>query len=113
MLLDWFGRFITRYRNAQVVVAPGKPLSAAALTAKLATGATLLRHPWTRLAWSRNGSTCTLYASGEAYPAPAPLAQELCAQSSRVLSAQPDAAGAALLRVLVNAGHLSLRRPRR
>jgi len=113
MLLDWFGRFITRYRNAQVVAAPARPLSAAALASRLTTGATLLRHPWTRLAWSRSGSACTLYASGEAYPAPAPLAQALCAQPSVVLTTPPDAASAELLRALINAGHLSLRRPRR
>ncbi|MBN8714255.1 MAG: cupin domain-containing protein [Xanthomonadales bacterium] len=113
MLLDWFGRFITRYRNAQVVAAPVRPLSPAALTARLVPGAMLLRHPWTRLAWSRSGHACTLYASGEAYPAPAPLAQALCAQSSLVLSNRPDATGIELLRALINAGHLSLRRPRR
>jgi 50S ribosomal protein L16 3-hydroxylase len=113
MLLDWFGRFITRYRNAQVVAAPARPLSTAALAAKLVPGTTLLRHPWTRLAWSHSGSAYMLYASGEAYPAPAKLAQALCAQSSLVLSARPDAASTELLRTLLNAGHLSLQRPRR
>lgn len=113
MLLDWFGRFITRYRNAQVVAGPARPLSTAAAAAKLVPGARLARHPWTRLAWSRSGQACTLYASGEAYPAPAPLAQALCAQSSLELSAPPDAAGIELLRALLNAGHLSLQRPRR
>ncbi len=80
MLRDWFGRFITRYRNAQQPAPPDKPLTEAALAKQLDAGAQLLRHPWSRLAWSRGKSGCTLYASGHAYPATPALAQQLCEQ---------------------------------
>jgi 50S ribosomal protein L16 3-hydroxylase len=113
MLVDWFGRFITRYRNAQVAAPSDKPLSAAALARKLTPGVQLLRHPWTRLAWSRDRATCTLYANGEAYPATPALAQALCAQRVLPLDNPPDDVDRALLLALVNDGHLRLHQPRR
>ena len=113
MLVDWFGRFITRYRNAQVAAPSGKPLSAAALARKLTPGVQLLRHPWTRLAWSRDRATCTLYANGEAYPATPALAQALCAQRVLPLDNSPDDVDRALLLALVNDGYLRLHQPRR
>ena len=116
LLADWFGRFITRYRSAQGPALPDRPLDAAALRAKLAAGAQLLRHPWSRLAWSRpgrrRGAPCTLYANGQAYPATPALAQQLCEQ--RTLAASPDGdVEQALLLALVNDGHLLLHKPRR
>jgi len=113
MLIDWFGRFITRYRNAQVAAPSGKPLSVDALARKLTPGVQLLRHPWTRLAWSRDRATCTLYANGEAYPATPALAQALCAQHVLPLDNPPDDVDRALLLALVNDGHLRLHQPRR
>jgi len=65
-LRDWFGRFITRYRNAQAPATAAKPLSAPALDRRLQDGAQLLRHPWSRMAWSRGKSGATLYANGHA-----------------------------------------------
>jgi 50S ribosomal protein L16 3-hydroxylase len=112
MLTDWFGRFITRYRNAQIAAPAGKPLSAAALARRLAPGVQLLRHPWTRLAWSRDRTGCTLYANGEAYPATAALAQALCAQRVLPLDTTLDDAARALLLALLNDGHLHLHRDR-
>jgi 50S ribosomal protein L16 3-hydroxylase len=112
MLTDWFGRFITRYRNAQIAAPAGKPLSAAALARRLAPGVQLLRHPWTRLAWSRDRTGCTLYANGEAYPATATLAQALCAQRVLPLDTTLDDTARALLLALLNDGHLHLHRDR-
>ena len=113
MLVDWFGRFITRYRNAQVAAPSDKPLSAATLDRKLTPGVQLLRHPWARLAWSRGRASCTLYANGEAYPATPALAQALCAQHVLPLDNPPDDVDRALLLALVNDGHLRLHQPRR
>ncbi|GAB2570715.1 hypothetical protein GCM10027066_12600 [Dyella jejuensis] len=112
VLADWFGRFITRYRSAQTPLPPAKPLSDAALVKQLADGASLLRHPWSRLAWSRCGSQCTLYANGHAYPASTALATQLCAQ--RILSpvGELTAEERALVLALVNDGHLITRRLR-
>jgi 50S ribosomal protein L16 3-hydroxylase len=111
-LLDWFGRFITRYRSAQTPLAPAKPLSEAALTKQLAGGASLLRHPWSRMAWAQTGARAVLYANGHAYPASARWASQLCAQ--RVLSGPFEVAADdnALLLALINDGHLILRKLR-
>ncbi|MEO7067030.1 MAG: cupin domain-containing protein [Rhodanobacter sp.] len=113
LLRDWFGRFITRYRNAQEPAAARKPLTSAALDKKLEAGAKLLRHPWSRLAWSRSKSACTLYASGQAYPATPVLAQQLCEQRSLTVTGKATGVDQALLLALINDGHLSLHRSRR
>jgi len=111
-LIDWFGRFITRYRSAQTPLAPAKPLSEAALMKHLTGGSSLLRHPWSRFAWSQHGSRCTLFANGHAYPATSRWVQRLC--SHRTLSPPFDvnATERALLLSLVNDGHLIVRKLR-
>ncbi|MEP7185882.1 MAG: cupin domain-containing protein [Rhodanobacter sp.] len=113
MLRDWFGRFITRYRNAQVAVAREKLLTPAALTKQLADGAQLLRHPWSRLAWIRGKSFCTLYVSGQAYPATSRIAEQLCEQRTFEVAGKLDVTEQALLLELVNDGHLVPRKRRR
>lgn len=111
-LLDWFGRFMTRYRTAQTPLAPAKPLNEAALMKQLAGGASLLRHPWSRMAWAQVGSRCTLYASGHAYPASAQWATQLCAHRALQPPFDVSATDGALLLALINDGHLILRRLR-
>jgi 50S ribosomal protein L16 3-hydroxylase len=113
LLRDWFGRFITRYRNAQVVVPLERPLTDAALRKQLAAGASLLRHPWSRLAWSQGKSGATLYVSGQAHAASPALAQALCEQRAWRPSGSLDALEFDLLRTLVNEGHLLPRKSRR
>jgi len=113
LLRDWFGRFITRYRNAQVPAPAEKPLTDAQLVALLDGGAQLLRHPWSRLAWSGGGDDCTLYASGQAYPASPELAQRLCAERVLVFSGRITADDRALLLALIADGHLIPRKPKR
>jgi 50S ribosomal protein L16 3-hydroxylase len=113
MLRDWFGRFITRYRNAQVPAPLEKPLSETALAKQLDAGAQLLRHPWSRLAWSSGRSGCTLYVSGQAYPATPELARQLCEQRAFRVAEKLDAAERGLLLALVNDGHLVPKKSRR
>jgi len=113
LLHDWFGRFITRYRSAQVPAPLDKPLAAEALAAKLAAGARLLRHPWSRLAWSRGKTGCMLYVSGQAHATTPALAQQLCEQRELRLDRKLPAAERAVLLALVNDGHLLLRMSRR
>ncbi|TAL73625.1 MAG: cupin domain-containing protein [Rhodanobacter sp.] len=112
-LRDWFGRFITRYRNAQTPMPPARGVPAATLHKQLTVGARLLRHPWSRLAWARGSAGATLFANGEAWPAPAAWAKALCAQREVTLSAAPSAAAEVLLLALVNAGHFVVRKARR
>jgi 50S ribosomal protein L16 3-hydroxylase len=113
LLRDWFGRFITRYRNAQVVAPLARPLTKAALKKQLAAGASLLRHPWSRLAWSQGKSGCTLYVSGQAHAASPALAQALCEQRAWRPSGSLTDPEFDLLRTLVNEGHLLPRKSRR
>ncbi|HXE77327.1 MAG TPA: cupin domain-containing protein [Rhodanobacter sp.] len=113
LLNDWFGRFITRYRSAQVPAPLDKPLAADTLAAKLAAGAQLLRHPWSRLAWSRGKSGCVLYVNGHAHATTPTLAQQLCERRELMPDRKLLAAERALLLTLVNDGHLLLRMSRR
>ena len=112
-LRDWFGRFITRYRNAQTPAPLDKPLTLAALRKRLEGGVVLLRHPWARLAWSRARRGAVLFANGQAYPASASLAQRLCAERTLATRADVDEEELATLLALVNDGHLVLQRARR
>lgn len=111
-LLDWFGRFITRYRTAQTPMPPAKPLSEAALKKQLTSHASLLRHPWSRMAWAQAGSRCLLFANGQAYPASLSLAMQVCAQRTLATPSDLSAADIALLLALINDGHLVLRKLR-
>ncbi|OOG52362.1 transcription factor [Rhodanobacter sp. B05] len=113
LLHDWFGRFITRYRSAHVPAPLDKPLAADALAAKLAAGARLLRHPWSRLAWSRGKAGCMLYVNGHAHATTPALAQQLCEQRELMPDRKLLAAERTLLLTLVNDGHLLLRTSRR
>jgi 50S ribosomal protein L16 3-hydroxylase len=113
LLRDWFGRFITRYRNAQVVAPLERPLTDAALKKQLAAGASLLRHPWSRLAWSQGRNGCTLYVSGQAHATSPALARALCEQRAWQPSGPLDDPEFDLLRTLVNEGHLLPRKSRR
>ncbi|HEV7121817.1 MAG TPA: cupin domain-containing protein [Rhodanobacter sp.] len=113
VLRDWFGRFITRYRNAQTPSPREKPLDADKFAAKLAAGTKLLRHPWSRLAWSRGKNGCTLYACGQAYAATPACARQLCEQRELVIEGIPEAIDQALLQELVNDGYLVLGKTRR
>ena len=112
-LRDWFGRFITRYRNAQTPAAPARPFTVDALRKRLEGGASLLRHPWSRLAWSRARRGAVLFANGQAWPAGVELAQRLCAQRELVFDDVPDDSALVLLLGLVNDGHLVPHKARR
>lgn len=112
-LRDWFGRFITRYRNAQAPVPADKPMGGSALLKQLGAGAQLLRHPWARLAWSRYRQGALLFANGHVYAASPALAQRLCAERSLKIETPLPAFDAAVLLALVNDGHLVVRKPRR
>src|SRR5690606_11549931 len=64
---DWFGRFITTYRAAGDVMPSGRELPREGVEELLADGATLHRHPASRLAWRRRqaGRGASLYCSGQ------------------------------------------------
>ena len=112
-LTDWFGRFITRYRNAQMPVPPENELTAAALRKQLDGGANLLRHPWARMAWARGKKGATLFVNGHAHPAAADLAERLCQSRELAPGKSVPEAELAVLLALVNDGQWIVHKPRR
>ncbi|HET7267233.1 MAG TPA: cupin domain-containing protein [Oleiagrimonas sp.] len=106
---EWFGGFITRYRCAQFAAPPSHAVNADELVQALSAGTSLLRHPWTRLAWTRHPGGTTLFASGESLACPRQLAERLCNHASLQFDVPPTDAECEVLTALVNQGHLVLR----
>jgi 50S ribosomal protein L16 3-hydroxylase len=67
---DWFGRFITLYRNAGEVMAGPATRSRIEVEWDLQHGATLVRHPYSRMAWRKAGRGAKLYVNGQDYDLP-------------------------------------------
>jgi 50S ribosomal protein L16 3-hydroxylase len=67
---DWFGRFVTVYRSAGVVDPEREPRSRIEVEWDLQAGATLHRHPWTRVAWRRAKRGARLYVDGHDHALP-------------------------------------------
>ena len=67
---DWFGRFITTYRAAGEVIARGDERPRIELEWDLGQGATLQRHPASRMAWRRNQRGASLFCSGQVLALP-------------------------------------------
>lgn len=110
-LTEWFGKFISRYRSSGIAAAPEQPLDVAGLSAALGSGARLWRHPHARMAWAKNGKNVILFAAGEAYPVPEPLAQAITRAGWQEPVFLPDGDHSARLLPLVNAGQLILEAP--
>jgi len=72
---DWFGRFITLYRNAGEVV-PGSASAEEGERSRieiewdLQHGAVLMRHPYSRMAWRKAERGARLYVNGQDYGLP-------------------------------------------
>ena len=111
---DWFGRFITRYRVAQVPVPRRRPIDRATLAARLPR-AILERDPWSRFAWRRRAHGAHLYVAGNALDAPSAWCRELASgartfDGARLAKLPQRAQGVALLALLIDAGCVTLRR---
>lgn len=75
---DWFGRFITRYRSADVVAADEPPQSRIEIEWSLDhEGGELHRHPHARVAWRRAADGGRLYVSGHDFVLPVTDAQAI------------------------------------
>ena len=110
---DWFGRFITRYRSARVAAPPPRLPRAATLARALEQGMDLVRHPWSRYAWTGHGRDARLFVAGDAWRCSRALAKTLCGTREIHLDAgSVQEADRAVLLALLQAGHL-LRRRRR
>ncbi len=78
---DWFGRFITAYRNAEVAAGDADARSRIEVEWDLEqAGAALQRHPFSRMAWRRAADGGgRLYVSGQELALPARDAQRIAA----------------------------------
>lgn len=105
---DWFGRFITAYRNAEVAADDAGPPARIELEWSLQhQGAVLRRHPFSRMAWRRAADGGRLYVSGEDHPLPVPDARRLAAAEC-IDGAAYDAlspSGRDVVHALLAAGH--------
>ena len=61
LLRRWFGRFITRYRASGNLQPPKTAPSRAEFDAALAAGGVVQRHPFSRVAWLREGKTKAMW----------------------------------------------------
>jgi 50S ribosomal protein L16 3-hydroxylase len=119
---DWFGRFITVYRAAgEVSSGHDDPRSRIEIEWDLERGASLWRHPWSRMAWRKahaqpakrakaHGAVARLYVSGQEFALPAGDAQAISAAAeidAAVYSALSEA-GRDCVQELIAAGHYRL-----
>ncbi|MGY0612343.1 JmjC domain-containing protein [Luteimonas sp. A501] len=113
-MADWFGRFITMYRNGGEVAAPDEgdaaPRSRIEVEWDLEHGAELHRHPYSRMAWRRSGDEARLYVNGEAHAMPAgdaaTIANAPVLGDKAYATLAPPARGCVL--ALLEAGHYQL-----
>jgi 50S ribosomal protein L16 3-hydroxylase len=109
-LMTWFGRFITRYRTAHDAAPPSRQISAAQLASRLSNHG-IVRNPWSRMAWARDGRNALLFVAGDSFACPASVAKLVAGEKEidgAVLSAHKRALG--LFAELINRGHWLLRR---
>ena len=109
---DWFGRFITVYRAAGEVMPGGEPRSRIEVEWDLEHGATLHRHPYSRMAWRRAARGARLYVSGADHALPVKDAARI-ANADTIdggLYASLSDAGRDSVIGLLGAGHYSLQR---
>ncbi len=108
---DWFGRFITAYRNAEVASGGGEPRSRIEIEWDLEqAGAALQRHPFSRMAWRRAADGGRLYVSGQDLALPVRDAQRI-AGSERLDGAgyaRLSQAGRDAVHALLREGHYQL-----
>jgi 50S ribosomal protein L16 3-hydroxylase len=114
LLRTWFGRFITRYRSAQVAASGARLLTDAAFTRALAQGMHAQRNPWSRCAWMREVRDANLFVAGESHACSLRFARLVCTQANFPIASTPAVArDRVVLRALIGAGHLVLVRPPR
>jgi 50S ribosomal protein L16 3-hydroxylase len=111
-LRHWFAGFVTRYRTAHEPMPPRRAVPPERLERALARGGALVRNPWSRYAFVREGRGAALYFAGQRVRGSLRLARLL--QDHRrydaALVASLDATDRAVLFELVNHGHLGVSR---
>ncbi|HEY5612544.1 MAG TPA: cupin domain-containing protein [Lysobacter sp.] len=107
---DWFGRFITLYRNAGEVLAGSDERSRIEIEWDLQRGASLWRHPYSRMAWRKAKRGASLYVNGEDFALPARDAKRIAnaAQLDGAAYTLLSEAGRDRVFELIQAGHYRL-----
>jgi 50S ribosomal protein L16 3-hydroxylase len=107
---DWFGRFITLYRSAGVAHADEAAPTRIEMEWALQHGASLSRHPWTRMAWRKASRSARLYVAGDSHPLPARDASRIAdaRQLDGTAYAALSAAGRDVVFALLEQGHYRL-----
>lgn len=108
---DWFGRFITLYRNAGEVMAPPPGTrSRIEIEWDLQHGATLVRHPYSRMAWRKAGRGAKLYVNGQDHGLPVRDARSVAngKEIDGATYAALSEAGRDCVQELLQAGHYHL-----
>ena len=107
---DWFGRFITLYRNAGEVLAGSDERSRIEIEWDLQHGASLWRHPYSRMAWRKAKRGASLYVNGEDFALPARDAKRIAnaAQLDGAAYTLLSEAGRDRVFELIQAGHYRL-----
>ncbi|RNF85308.1 cupin domain-containing protein [Montanilutibacter psychrotolerans] len=110
---DWFGRFITLYRNAGEVLAGATPRSRIEVEWDLEHGGQLWRHPYSRMAWRKAGRGAQLYVNGQ--DSTLPLRDARIIANAAMLDGQAYAAlsetGRDRVIELLGSGHYNLQMP--
>ena len=110
---DWFGRFVTLYRNAGEVMASPEEHSRIEVEWALRQGARLQRHPWSRMAWRKSGRQGRLYVNGHDHALP--VGDAKCVANGMELDAATyeslTQAGRDCVFELMQAGHYRLAGP--
>jgi 50S ribosomal protein L16 3-hydroxylase len=108
----FFGRFITRYRNAVDIAPPPRAPTAKQIIERLDKGYALHPHPFARWAWSRDGKNAVLYVQGDAFATTQNVASTLA--NAKILMgddvASMPSSEHALIFSLVERGYLVLQK---
>jgi 50S ribosomal protein L16 3-hydroxylase len=103
---NFLAAFLSRFRMAHEPLPPPVTFSDVKLLRALRQGLSLMRNPWTRLAWVEQPGGARLYAAGQPYDCSVRLAACLCEREQPRLDADKlDHASLQVLARLVNNGH--------
>ena len=78
---NWFGRFITTYRNPGEIAPMDEQPTVKAIDVALQGGLELSRHPWSSMAWREDGDEAVVFFNGEEIRVSPEEARQLCATS--------------------------------
>ncbi len=111
-LSEWFGRFITRYRNAQTPATGTRRLDIAKMAQRLQRGAGLQRHPYSRMASTRGARNWQVFLAGDSYRVSSRLYRYLVTPATLDFAAWQTLSGRErdTLLEIVNAGHYGVGR---